>query len=85
MAEPCQAHAHKYVGQGVTRVLHEGRCVLERGHDMDCLPPSLAMEGANNALRNAVIAEVKAVLDEHKLLDSDAKALIDITLAELIR
>lgn len=70
MSATCQSYAHRYVGKGKDRLLYEGNCVLEIGHDMDHLPASLAAVGqytqAFNAGADAALAAVLAVLGQLK-------------------
>lgn len=87
MAEPCQSYAHKYVGKGVDRVLFEGQCALDRGHDMDCLPLSLAHKQMTDAVYNSAITEAKnalLALGNDGMLDICASD-VETTLDKLMR
>lgn len=63
----CQSWAHRYVGKGADRVLYEGPCVLERGHDdLDHLPAGLAQKQVEDRTWNAAL---DAVMDRVSAID----------------
>ena len=82
MSATCQAYAHRYVGKGKDRVLYEGNCVLERGHDLDHLPASLAAQSQYIAAFNAgVDAALEAAVEVLKgLNEGDQLQVEDVTL-----
>lgn len=65
----CGQLATVYVGKGPERKMHTGLCMFDRGHDGNCVPPSLLnTEGVH--VSSDQLADLNAILVDAMELDT---------------
>lgn len=64
----CGQLATVYVGKGPERKMHTGLCMFDRGHDGNCVPPSLMnLDGVH--VSSDQLADLTAILLDAMALD----------------